>query len=74
MQSISSSLRIISCTRFSCQEPDSNPNFSDFLFSQRLTDLNADLGILHFLRPRFLSYLPLSPRSCMRHSQSRTVE
>ena len=65
---------IISSSRFSCHEPDSNSKSFGSFFTRRLTALNTSAGILHFHRPRLLSCLRRNPPSCMRHSQSRIVE
>ena len=66
--------RIISSIKLSCQEPDSNPYFSGLLPSHALTVLENDLGILLFLPPRGRLNRAFNPQSCIRTSQSRTVE
>ena len=74
LQSIPNFRRIISSTKLSCQEPDSNPYFFGSLFSHARIVLEKDLGILLFLPLRIRLNLALNPRSCIRTNQSRTVE
>ena len=58
----------------SCQDPDSNPYSFGSLFSHFRTVLKMDLGSLLFLPRCLLLNRPFNPRSCIRTSQSRTVE